>query len=173
MGARTEKGCELRRVVCNTGLLLHLGEARRRDLLNLTGEFHIPQAVDAELNLLDEEWERGRPSWVRVDALISPYLEESVLWHRSGILDLGEAEAVALAQQLDADWLLTDDAAARVFAQTKDVEAHGSLGVVLWSVAVGHLQRDRGETILDRLAQTSLWISKGVLTQAKEALREM
>ena len=173
MGARTEKGCKLRLVVCNTGPPLHLGEAQGRDLHNLTGDIHIPQAVDAELSLLDEKWARGRPPWVRVDALVSPYLEEAVLWHRSGILDLGEAEAIALAQQLGADWLLTDDAAARVFAQTKDLEAHGSLGIVLWSVAVGHLQRDKGEMILDRLAQTSLWISKVVLVEAKEALEKM
>lgn len=173
MGARTEKGRELRRVVCNTGPLLHLGEAQGRDLLDLTGEIHVPQAVDTELSLLDEEWARGRPSWAHVDALVSPYLEEAVLWCRSGILDLGEAEAVALAQQLDADWLLTDDAAARVFAQTKDLEAHGSLGIVLWSVAVGCLQRDEGEMILDRLAQTSLWISKAVVAEAKEALKKV
>ena len=173
MGTRTEKGRGMRLVVCDAGPLLHLGEAQERDLLNLTGEIHIPQAVDAELSLLDEEWARGRPSWVHVDALISSYLEETVLWHRSGILDLGEAEAIALAQQLDADWLLTDDAAARVFAQTKALEAHGSLGVVLWLVAVEHLQRDKGEMILDRLDQTSLWISKTVLAEAKEALKKM
>lgn len=160
-------------VVSNTGPLLHLGEVQRRDLLNLIGEIHIPQAVDAELSLLDEEWAHGRPSWVRVDTLASSYLEEAVLWHRSGILDSGEAEATALAQQLDADWLLTDDAAARVFAQTKDLEAHGSLGIVLWSVAVGYLQRDKGEMILDHLAQTSLWISNAVLVEAKEALRKL
>ncbi len=163
----------MRLIVCDTGPLLHLGEAQERDLLNLIGEIHIPQAIDAELSLLDEEWERGRPSWVHVDALISSYLEEAVLWHRSGILDVGEAEAIALAQQLNADWLLTDDAVARVFAQTKDLEAHGSLGVVLWSVAIGHLQRDKGKMILDRLAQTSLWISKAVLAEAKEALKKM
>lgn len=173
MGARTEKVRGLRIVVCNTGPLLYLGETQGRDLLNLAGEIHIPPAVDAELSLLDEGWPRGRPSWVRVDALISSYLEEAVLWRRSGILDLGEAEAIALAQQLDADWLLTDDAAARVFAQTKDLEVHGSLGVVLWSVAVGHLQRDRGEMMLERLAQTSLWISQAVLAEAKEALKKM
>jgi predicted nucleic acid-binding protein len=152
---------------------LHLGEVQRRDLLNLIGDIHIPQAVDAELSLLDEEWARRRPSWVRVDTLASSYLEEAVLWHRSGILDSGEAEATALAQQLDAGWLLTDDAAARVFAQTKDLEAHGSLGIVLWSVAVGYLQRDKGEMILDHLAQTSLWISNAVLLEAKEALRKL
>ena len=173
MGARTERGCKLRLVVCNTGPLLHLGEAQGRDLLNLTGEIHVPQAVDAELSLRDAEWAHGRPPWIHVRALISPYLDEAVVWHHSGILDLGEAQAIALAQQLDADWFLTDDAAARVFAQTKDLEAHGSLGVVLWSVAVGHLERDKGEMILDRLAQTSLWISKAVLAEAKEALKKM
>ncbi len=46
-------------------------------------------------------------------------------------LGAGEAEAIALARSLHADWLLTDDAEARVVAQLAGLEVHGSLGVLL------------------------------------------
>ena len=36
--------------------------------------------------------------------------------YNSGLLDIGETEAIILAQRLNADWFLTDDTSARVFA---------------------------------------------------------
>jgi predicted nucleic acid-binding protein len=65
------------------------------------------------------------------------------------------------------------DAAARLFAQTLGLEVHGSLGVVLWAAAVGRLGRAEAETTLDRLAQSSLWISARVLAEAKAALDQL
>ncbi len=78
----------MRLVVSNTGPLLHLGEVQRRNLLNLMGEIHIPQAVDAELSLLDEEWARGRPSWG-----FSPYCASKL----AGTSVLGAAIIAAVA----------------------------------------------------------------------------
>jgi len=89
------------------------------------------------------------------------------------LLDLGEAEAIALAHQIQADWLLTDDAAARLFAQALGLEVHGSVGVVLWAAVQGYLRRQQAEDVLDRLAQSSLWISPRVLAEAKAALQQL
>ena len=88
-------------------------------------------------------------------------------------MDPGEAHALALALQISADWLLTDDAAARLVAQQHGVEVHGSLGVVLWAAAVGHLDRTEAETTLEALSRSSLWISARVLEEARGALRQI
>jgi predicted nucleic acid-binding protein len=90
-----------------------------------------------------------------------------------GLLDPGEGEAIALARELKADWFLTDDAAARLFAQTLGIEVHGSLGVVLWAAATRHLDQARAEAALDRLFGTSLWISERVMDEARSALRQI
>ena len=54
--------------------------------------------------------------------------------HRLLALHAGEIQALQLAQELNADLLLTDDTAARLAAKTLQVSAHGTLGVLLRAV---------------------------------------
>jgi predicted nucleic acid-binding protein len=76
-----------------------------------------------------------------------------------------------LALQLKADWLLTDDAEARQFAETLGLEVHGSIGLLLWAVAWGHLSnRKKAYESLDALANSSLWVSERVLREARKAI---
>ena len=78
-----------------------------------------------------------------------------------------------LAIQIGAHWLLTDDAAARLVAQQQGLEVHGSLGVVLWAAATGHLGRQEAEGALDALTRSSLWVSSKILLEAKAALQKI
>lgn len=161
-----------RRIVSNTGPLLHLGEAGSLRLLGLAGSVQIPGAVAKEIRRLDSKWLRA-PSWVAIGALAEVYDQQALSWQQSGMLDAGEAEALALARQIGADWFLTDDAAARTLAQTLGIETHGSLGVLLWAAAVGHLEKGEAEESLLRLSHSSLWISKRVLAEARTALARL
>lgn len=86
------------------------------------------------------------------------------------LLDLGEAEALALARQLGADWFLTDDTAARVIATRFGIEVHGSLGVVLGAAATGRLGEQEARRCLDSLFRSSLWVSPRVRAEALTAL---
>ena len=138
-----------------------------------TGEVYISRAVDLETEQNDSMWHNARPSWIHVETLIAPYDGEATAWQRAGLLDGGEAEAIALARQVQADWFLTDDAAARLFAQALGLEVHGSLGIILWAAAVGHLNRAAAEGALNRLAQSSLWVSAKVLAEAHSALDQL
>ena len=175
MGSPRRKTPPERLVVCNTGPLLHLYEAKALELLPLAGRICIPQAVDEELSRLLPQWPRSKSELSRINVLslsVSSAVE-AALWLRSGILDAGEAEAIALAQELNADWFLTDDSTARIFAETKGLECHGSLGLVLWAAAVGHFGYSEAREALERLAASSLWISQSILEEAHEALRQM
>jgi hypothetical protein len=161
----------VRCVVSDTGPLLHLIEAQALHLIRLTGELHIPPQVVAEMANHLSAWRV--PEWMAVDALAAPHAAEAFAWQQAGLLDTGEAEAIALARQIKADWLLTDDAAARLFATELGLEVHGSLGVVLWAAALGHIDRAQAEQALARLAASSLWISGRVLDEARSALDEI
>ena len=163
----------MRKVVADTGPILHLHEAEALQLLALVGEVFIPEAVQAELNSLLPGWEHIKPDWLKVHPLSSPLREEAMNWVSAQLLNVGEAEAISLARQLIADWLLTDDAAARLLAQSLGLEVHGSLGVVLWAAAEGHISYLEGEEILNRLTASSLWVSPSVILEAKEALRKI
>ncbi|MFQ5668451.1 MAG: DUF3368 domain-containing protein, partial [Candidatus Binatia bacterium] len=83
----------------------------------------------------------------------------------------GETEAILLARQLDADWLLTDDTEARLIAGLAGLKVHGSLGVLLWAAAQRHLDYAAADAALTRLAQSSLWLSPAILAEARAALR--
>lgn len=160
----------MRNIVSNTGPLLHLSEAQSLDLLRQAGQVFIPPSVAIETDRYLPAWHTNRPTWITATELLEPNLEEAQAWQQSGLLDRGEAEALALARQLKANWFLTDDTAARVLAESFGVETHGSLGVVLWAAATKHLKRDEAERKLDALTASSLWISAGVIAEAKAAL---
>ena len=80
---------------------------------------------------------------------------------------------MALARQERADWFLTDDSAARVVAEQMAVEVHGSLGVLLWGAASGLVDFPEAQAALDRLRESSLWVSPRVLSEAREALLDL
>ncbi len=53
------------------------------------------------------------------------------------------------------------------------IEVHGSLGVVLWAAATGHLGYEEAKSAVHRLSQSSLWISQNILQESYKALDEM
>lgn len=160
-------------VVSNTGPLLHLSQAQALDLMALLGEIHIPPAVVAEAARHISTWTIAPPNWISVTSLEPTHARQAQAWRRAGLLDWGEAEALALARQLNADWFLTDDTAARVLATSFGIEVHGSLGIALWAAAAGHLNRAEAEAALTRLAGSTLWLSARVLQEANNALDQI
>ena len=163
----------MRVVVCDTGPILHLKEAGALALLTGAGEVLIPQAVYEELRSLMTDWPASRPTWLRVRPLAGEDEKRAVQLRGMGGLGLGEAEAILLARSARADWLLTDDAGARIVAATLGLEVHGSLGVVLWAAAGKQIQRLEALAALDGLAKSSLWISSDVLRDARRALDQL
>lgn len=156
-------------IVSDTGPLLHLSEAKCLGLLRLAGEVHIPPMVAEEISHLLPQF--FLPEWISVTPLEPDAGKEASTWIQSGILDYGEAQALALSRQINADWFLTDDAAARLLSDTIRIEVHGSLGLVLWAAVDGQVTYVDALTNLDNLAQSSLWISPRIITRAREALR--
>lgn len=163
----------VRRIVSDTGPLLHLREAGTLETLRPAGQVFIPPAVETEIAALDVAWSLDRPEWIENVPLQPSFHGQAADWMKAGLLDPGEAEALALANQLHAEWLLTDDTAARLVASRLGLEVHGSLGVVLWAAAVGHFNRAEAEATLEALSNTSLWLSARVLDEARGALRQI
>lgn len=159
--------------MCDTGPILHLAEAEALVLLRHAAPILVPPAVEAEMQTLRTNWRTDRPRWIEVEPLTPRHTEEAKGWFAADLLDVGEAEAVALARQVKAGWLLSDDAAAALFARSLGLEVHGSLGVVLWCVARGHLPARDGRAVLRRLKESSLWLSDRVMREALAALAAM
>jgi predicted nucleic acid-binding protein len=160
-------------VVCDTGPVLHLLEADALELLNGVGTVFVPPAVNGELERLTPHWPARRPAWLTMQDLNAIAIVQAVEWRSAGLLHEGEAQALALALAIQADWFLTDDAAVRVFAVSLGLETHGSLGVVLWCAGQAQLDQPTATTKLEALFRSSLWISMRVQAGARRALSQI
>ncbi len=123
-------------IVADTGTLSALGRAGYLQLLqSLYQEVFIPPAVHAELCLgsgrpgskqLADAMEQG---WLQIREPSDRYtssLSELVL-----ILDLGEAEAIVLAEEVTCRFLLIDERKGRAVSKRRGVPVSGIAGVLL------------------------------------------
>ena len=118
-------------VVSDTSPLCYLLLIDLIDLLpQLYGRVIIPQAVFNELATPKSpapvrEWIAQPPDWLEVQVIINQSdsgLEE---------LDLGEREAISLAEELQAELILLDDKLARQVASARGLELIGVLGILV------------------------------------------
>jgi predicted nucleic acid-binding protein len=159
-------------IVCDTGPLLHLSEADAIHLLRPAGNILISPAISTEFKRNSSK--QKLPSWVKIRQLDQPARDQISEWIKKEIIDSGEAEAIGLALQVKCDWFLTDDAKARQFAESLGLEAHGSVGLLLWAVAMGHIEsREQAHRLLNGLIRSSLWISERVIREAEKAIEEL
>jgi predicted nucleic acid-binding protein len=131
-------------VVSDTSPLTALFSVGEADLLvRLFAEVVIPEAVEME-------WRRSHPvlpPWLRVAALKNKEKARSYL----KLVDVGEAEAIALAEEMRADHLLMDERKGRRLAQRQGLPVVGLLGVVLMAKRMGLIPSAR--SLLLRLDQ--------------------
>ena len=117
-------------VVADTSPLNYLILIDRISILEtLYTRILVPHAVHDELlrskaPAAVRAWAINPPVWVE---LLSPSTTPTVLLAK---LDLGEAEAIALAEQLRADWLLIDEADGRDEATRRGLRTIGTLGIL-------------------------------------------
>jgi len=118
-------------IVCDTGPLIHLTEAGSIDLIKMAGSVFIPQIVADEfannsISTILSDWLMVTTLDVENQKVVKKWVNE---------IEPGEAYSIALAIQIKADWLLSDDAKARKFAENLGLEVHGSIGLLLWAAA--------------------------------------
>lgn len=121
-------------VVSNTSPVLNLAIIDRLSLLRQQfGEIWIPSAVLEELRVgedlpgsqvVRDAMEAG---WLRVEEVKDrPFVQ---VLQRD--LDKGEAEAIALALQMKAEWTLLDEREGRRVAKSLGLKVTGALGILL------------------------------------------
>jgi predicted nucleic acid-binding protein len=161
----------MKRIVADTGPILHLHEAGALSLLSIIGEIFLSPLVISELRVhAPALWSGGPPAWVTPRILPPGAQQRAGEWKSAGLLHGGEAESLALALEIKPDWFLTDDAAARLMAESLGMETHGSLGIVLWLAAQKRVSKIEAETHLAALENSSLWMSRKVQIEARVAL---
>jgi predicted nucleic acid-binding protein len=106
-------------------------------------------------------------AWIRTIAVSNRALVASL----AGQLDLGEAEAVALAVEQRADLLLVDQRRGRAAATHLGVKVIGLLGTLLEARRNGLLPRLK-PVLDDLIAKAGFWISKALYDSTLRAAGE-
>ena len=151
-------------VVSDTSPITSLADVDQLDLLRLLyGSVVIPRGVHSE-------FERGQvrlPGWLEVRDVV-----DRAMVVRLGVeLDAGEAEALVLAVELQAERVLIDELKARAVAARLGLRYVGVLGILLEAKERGHLAAIRPvvESLVDK---AGFWLSEELLRGTLEAAGE-
>lgn len=129
-------------VVSDTSPITSLLAVDQTELLRqLFGEVVIPPAVKTELLRTHPTL----PVWLRIQSLRDSAKADAY----AQTVDRGEAEAIALAEELHASHLLIDERKGRRLAQRQHVPVIGLLGVVLLAKRANLISSAR--SLLERL----------------------
>ncbi|MBI4023346.1 MAG: DUF3368 domain-containing protein [Verrucomicrobia bacterium] len=117
-------------VVSDTTAITSLLKIQRPDLLrSLFSEIIIPDAVAREL----ARRHPALPAFIQVRYV----REQAAVTALMGRLDPGEAEAITLAKETEADALLIDDREGRVIAEAMGIRCLGLAGAMLLARQLG------------------------------------
>lgn len=133
------------------------------------GDIYIPRAVQMELT----QYKLNLPKQFQVLSLSDSELEEVNKITQNGKIHRGEAEAIILVQRISADYLLTDDATARLYAEINKINVHGSLGIVLWNLVHKNINKEQARLLILELKKSSLWVSEQVFQRVIKILDDM
>jgi uncharacterized protein len=130
-------------VVSNTSPILNLAIVDQFVLLRRQfGEILIPNAVLDELKVNEERpgsqaiREAISSGWIQTQEVSNKTLAQLL----KQTLDQGEAEALALAIELKADWTLLDEREARKVAKSLGLNVTGILGILLRAKQIGEIE---------------------------------
>jgi len=158
-------------VVSDTSPILNLSLIGRLDILaRLYQQVLIPPAVHRELTRVDA----GPPL---IDLVVSPWLKVESVANASRVaqlgagLDPGEAEAIALALEKQADMILIDERLARRTASRLGLRVIGLLGVLAESRRAGLIERVK-PVIVELQERAGFWISDDLIIAALTDLGE-
>ncbi len=146
-------------VVSDTTAISSLYRIGKLELLKIL--FHdiiLPPAVFEELMELEnfgyDIAAIKNADWIQVKHVTNHQL----IFDLAKTLDLGESEAIALAQEIQADLLLIDEKRGRLKANELGIATTGLIGVITQLKKAGYIQAVK--PLLDELRNTGFWIQE-------------
>lgn len=149
-------------IVSDTTPLISLLKINRLNLLEkLYGSVFIPKAVFDELTS-NKKFHTEADLISAANFIECKEISDTTalkILRRITLLDLGESEAIILAQELNADVLLMDEAKGRRVAEQLGIKISGTLGILIDSFESGLLSASDVNECLDTLQKSGRRIS--------------
>jgi predicted nucleic acid-binding protein len=103
---------------------------------------------------LVRDWTLNKPDWLRVQE--TPHLTDSILDE----IQIGERQAIVLAQEIRSEFIILDDRRARRVAQDQGLNVIGTLGILTIAAEKGLINLSEA---LDDLKTTNFRVSSSLL----------
>ena len=119
-----------RTVIANSSIIIAFSIIEKMEILKeLYQEIIIAEEVKNELlkGINKSGADFLRYKWIKVKKVKEPKLKEYLSYN----LDIGEAETIALAEELNADLVLLDDYLGRKFALLRNLKITGTIGILI------------------------------------------
>jgi len=147
---------QMLKVISNTTPIISLLKLNRLDLLQqLYNEIYIPVAVyreieDGKAKIYYKDLSKF--DWIKIVDIND---KKSVKYFLD--LDKGEAEAIVLATECNADLIILDERLGRFYAKHAELKVTGTIGVLVKAKMEGIINAVR--PLLDELIEKDVWIS--------------
>lgn len=152
----------MRKIVSNTTPIISLLKVGKLDILKeLYHKVYIPNEVYLEI-------EAGKHKEYYIDLAAIEWIQISKIQNAKSLsffldLDKGEAEAIVLANEINADLLILDETLGRFHAKHIGLNVTGTIGILLKAKENGII--DKIKPILIELSQKGIWLSEKLIEQ--------
>ncbi|MBN1766999.1 MAG: DUF3368 domain-containing protein [Prolixibacteraceae bacterium] len=157
------------KTVSNTTPIISLLKLNRLDLLQkLYTQIYIPTAVYSEIEAGKAKGyykDLSRIDWINI---IEIQDKQAVKYFLD--LDAGEAEAIVLAAELNADLIILDEKLGRFHAKHADLKVTGTIGILIKAKSEGLIEKIK--PLLNELTNKEVWISEKLKTEILKKVGE-
>ena len=158
-------------VVSDASPIINLASIGKLDLLpDLYGKIILPIAVFEEITVAGAgqpgDAEVRTASWIEVRSCQNLQLVAAL----SKEIDLGEAQAITLAIEMNCDWLIIDERLGRTKAKVSSLRVVGIIGILLEAKQKQLL--DNVTNQMDALIANNFWIASELYAEVKRIAGE-
>ncbi len=155
------------KIVSNTTPIISLLKLNRLELLQrLYKQIYIPSAVYNEIEAGKAKGyykDLSRIDWIKITKIQD---KQAVKYFLD--LDAGEAEAIVLATELNADLIILDEKLGRFHAKHADLKVTGTIGILIKAKSEGLIEKIK--PLITELTDKEVWISEKL---KKEILKKV
>ena len=157
------------KIVSNTTPIISLLKLNRLDLLQkIYKQVYIPTAVYNEI-------EAGKTKGYYKDLSEIDWINILEIQDKQAVkyfldLDAGEAEAIVLATELNANLIILDEKLGRFHAKHTDLKITGTIGILIKAKSDGLIEKLK--PLLDELTDKEVWISEKLKSEILKKVGE-